>query len=144
MVLNDGYNMDKRGSSVFDHLARGHRGASITVNVADAATTGNQNFVANGKLYGLLIDIPAVTGATSQITDIDIYPQDATNDEAKVVNLSTLTLAENTVHFVDLPQNAANNLTPVLFGHHNIKLTLDNAPSGADVDITVVPILGRH
>lgn len=143
MAYDPKMNIDDRGDEQ-KYIARGHRGNDITVTISDGQTSGEKNFTAYGKLYGLYIPSFSITGSTSTITDIDIRPQDAPAGEANVVEIGSLSLAEGTFYFLRVAEYTTNNLEAPMFGQMTIVITVGVAPSGADDDIVVVPILGQH
>lgn len=142
MVLDVTKNKDRRAKDENIHVARGFRGRTIDLVIADGTATINENFEANGKLVALLVEIPDL--ALTNTLEIEIFPEDATNDEARIFSAAGYT--KSLVHYINVQDE--NTLPTVktqvyLFGFHNIKVTSSGVVTG-DQTVKVVPILAKH
>ena len=137
MVLEKALNHDERRQQ--RSVARGHREAEISLEVVNLDTEVSQDFTANGRLEGLLIELGEINTGGSNLTAIEIFPKDATNDQARILSFSGLILGDELSHYVHITTETMNNVEIYLFGEHNIKLTFDVANQTST--IRVIPIL---
>jgi hypothetical protein len=137
MGIDSAYLNDNRNRSANKSISRGHQDREIVATILDTATVISEDFDAWGQLVGLLVDIPPLDASSATLT-VAIFPRDATNAEATIFSVATLTA--NKVHMIWIEEELANHDFRYLFGAHVIKFTSSAAVTD-DREIKVHPIL---